>query len=60
MCRRGHEVSPQNVVRHRDGRIAYCKLCRNERRRDRYQTDPTFAKNEIARQREVRLRSKQA
>jgi hypothetical protein len=58
LCRRGHELSPQNVVRHRDGRIAYCKLCRNERRRERYRTDPTFAVNEIARQRRLRARSR--
>jgi hypothetical protein len=56
-CRRGHELSPQNVVRHRDGRIAYCRLCRNERRRERYRTDRTFAEREIARQRQLRTRS---
>jgi hypothetical protein len=56
-CRRGHELSPENVVRHRDGRIAYCRLCRNERRRERYRTDRTFAEREIARQRQLRSRS---
>lgn len=57
-CLRGHELSPQNVMRHRDGRIAYCRLCRNERRRERYRTDRTFAEHEIARQRQLRTRSR--
>src|SRR5712691_3216740 len=46
-CRRGHELTPENVVRHRDGRVAYCRLCRNERRRERYRTDQEFAEREI-------------
>jgi len=58
VCQRGHEVSPNTVVRHRDGRIAYCKLCRNERRRERYRVDPAFANEEIARQRRLRARSR--
>jgi hypothetical protein len=53
-CRRGHEISPATVVRHRDGRIAYCRICRNERRRERYRTDPMFALSEIERQRNRR------
>jgi len=53
-CRRGHELSPENVVRHRDGRVAYCRLCRNERRRERYRSDLSFARREIARQRALR------
>ena len=57
-CPRGHEVSPESVVRHRDGRIAYCRLCRNEGRRERYRTDPSFAEREVARQRRLRTRSK--
>lgn len=59
-CLRGHELSPQNVVRHRDGRIAYCRLCRNERRRERYRTDTTFAEREVARQRQLRTHSRRA
>ncbi len=50
-CHRGHDLTWENVVRHRDGRVAYCRLCRNERRRERYNSDPTFASREIARQR---------
>jgi hypothetical protein len=50
-CHRGHDLTPENVVRHRDGRVAYCRQCRNERRRERYNADPTFARREIARQR---------
>jgi hypothetical protein len=50
-CHRGHDLTPENVVRHRDGRVAYCRQCRNERRRERYNADPTFARQEIARQR---------
>jgi len=38
-CRRGHELTAANVVRHRDGRIAYCRTCRNDRRRKLYQRD---------------------
>ena len=53
-CQRGHDLTPENVVRHRDGRVAYCRVCRNERRRERYQSDPTFARREIARQRSLR------
>lgn len=53
-CRRGHDLRPENVVRHRDGRVAYCRLCRNERRRERYRTDAAFARREIARQRDRR------
>jgi len=56
-CQRGHELTPENVIRHRDGRIAYCRLCRNERRRERYRTDVTFARREIARQRALRRAS---
>ena len=44
VCERGHELSAANVVRHRDGRIAYCRLCRNARRRERHRTDPEFAR----------------
>lgn len=57
-CQRGHELLPQNAVRHRDGRIAYCRLYRNERWRERYRTDRTFAEREIARQRQFRTRSR--
>jgi hypothetical protein len=46
----------ENVVRHRDGRIAYCRLCRNDRRRERYRIDPEFASREAARQRRLRRR----
>jgi hypothetical protein len=53
-CHRGHALTAENVVRHRDGRIAYCRLCRNERRRVRYRTDPEFASQEAARQRRLR------
>jgi hypothetical protein len=53
-CQRGHELAPANVVRHRDGRVAYCKLCRNERRRQRYAHDATFAQRERLRQRRLR------
>ena len=53
-CARGHELTEAGVVRHRDGRIAYCRMCRNERRRDRYRTDPDFARREIERQRQRR------
>ncbi len=56
LCQRGHEVTAQNVVRHRDGRVAYCRICRNERRRERYRTDPEFARREVARQRSLRGR----
>lgn len=55
-CRRGHRVIAANVVRHRDGRIAYCRLCRNERRRERYVSDSTFARAEKERQRLRRKR----
>ena len=53
-CQRGHVLAPANVVRHRDGRVAYCKLCRNDRRRQRYANDPTFAQRERLRQRQLR------
>jgi hypothetical protein len=55
-CLRGHELKAENAVRHRDGRIAYCRLCRNERRRERYRTDPAFARSEVARQAQIRRR----
>ena len=55
LCLRGHELTSENVVRHRDGRVAYCKLCRNERRRERYERDATFAERERVRQRRRRL-----
>lgn len=51
LCRRGHELIAANVVRHRDGRIAYCRVCRNERRRERYRIDQSYARKEIERQR---------
>lgn len=54
LCRRGHELTPTNVVRHRDGRIAYCRICRNDRRRERYREDRTYAEREIERQRRRR------
>ena len=54
MCQRGHELTAGNVMRHRDGRIAYCRLCRNERRRERYRGDPVFARREMERQRRLR------
>lgn len=53
-CRRGHDLTPENVVRHRDGRVAYCRTCRNEQRRERYRTDAAFAREEMARQRALR------
>lgn len=53
-CGRGHDLTAENVVRHRDGRIAYCKRCRNARRRDRYERDLAFAERERARQRALR------
>ncbi len=56
-CHRGHELTPENVVRHRDGRVAYCRLCRNDRRRERYRSDPAFARREITRQRALRRRA---
>jgi hypothetical protein len=56
-CRRGHDLTPKNVVRHRDGRVAYCRICRNERRLERYRTDPAFARREITRQRDLRRAS---
>lgn len=34
-CSRGHEVSEQNTYFHRNGRIAYCKICYRERRQVR-------------------------
>jgi hypothetical protein len=57
LCGRGHELTPANVVRHRDGRIAYCRVCRNERRRERYHADAAYARREIERQRRRRRRS---
>jgi hypothetical protein len=54
LCRRGHELSRANVVQHRDGRVAYCRICRNERRRERYRTDPSYAAREMERQRRLR------
>ena len=59
-CRRGHELTAGNVVRHRDGRVAYCRICRNERRHERYHGDPTFARPEIAMQRRLRRRGSQS
>lgn len=56
-CQRGHPLTVESVVRHRDGRIAYCRICRNERRRERYRTDPAFARRELLRQRSLRTRS---
>lgn len=56
-CRRGHELTAANVVRHRDGRIAYCRACRNQRRRERYRIDATYARREIERQRRRRRAS---
>lgn len=53
-CSRGHELTEANVVRHRDGRIAYCKTCRNARRRQRYAHDSSFAERERVRQRRIR------
>lgn len=53
-CQRGHELTLANVVRHRDGRVAYCKLCRNDRRRQRYAHDATFSQRERLRQRQLR------
>ena len=55
-CVRGHEVTAKSVVRHRDGRIAYCRLCRNAKRRERYQSDSGFALREVERQRGLRRR----
>ena len=57
MCRRGHELAAANVVRHRDGRIAYCRTCRNDRRRELYQRDTVYAQREVERQRRRRSRS---
>jgi len=54
LCQRGHELTVANIVRHRDGRIAYCRICRNERRRERYRSDPRYARAEIERQRRRR------
>lgn len=31
-CARGHERTPENTYFHRDGRAAYCKVCRELRR----------------------------
>lgn len=31
-CKRGHEMTPANTVRHKRGCVAYCKACYNERR----------------------------
>ncbi|CAN5157409.1 hypothetical protein BH18CHL2_BH18CHL2_00300 [soil metagenome] len=56
LCGRGHELTAANVVRHRDGRIAYCRICRNESRRERYRADPAYAGREIERQRRLRRR----
>jgi hypothetical protein len=53
-CVRGHERTPANIVRRSDGRIAYCRICRNERRRERYQRDRVFARHEKERQRRLR------
>lgn len=53
-CLRGHELTSANAVRHRDGRIAYCRLCRNARRRERYAHDAAYAQQERARQRTLR------
>ena len=57
MCRRGHELTAANVVRHRDGRIAYCRTCRNDRRRELYQRDTVYPQREVERQRRRRSRS---
>jgi hypothetical protein len=57
LCQRGHELTRANVVRHRDGRIAYCRTCRNDRRRERYRTDPAFTERELQRQRRIRARA---
>lgn len=56
LCRRGHELTTATVVRHRDGRIAYCRICRNERRRERYRVDRAYARREVERQRRLRAR----
>lgn len=32
-CARGHERIPENTQYKRDGRVAFCKICRRERRR---------------------------
>lgn len=53
-CQRGHELTVGSVVRHRDGRIAYCRVCRNMQRRERYRRDPIFALAEVERQRRLR------
>lgn len=50
-CQRGHDLTAVNVVRHRDGRVAYCRQCRNARRRERYAQDEAFARRERRRQR---------
>ena len=31
-CARGHDVSAENTQYHRDGRIAFCKVCRRDKR----------------------------
>lgn len=54
LCGRGHELTAANVIRHRDGRIAYCRICRNERRRERYRADKAYARGEVERQRRLR------
>lgn len=53
-CARGHPRVPANVVRHQDGRIAYCRPCRNERRRALRASDAAYARREAERQRRLR------
>ena len=50
VCLRGHDLTA-NAVRPRDNRVAYCRVCRNERRRERYRHDRAYAAHEMERQR---------
>jgi hypothetical protein len=60
LCGRGHELTIASVVRHRDGRVAYCRICRNDRRRERYRTDIAYARREMERQRRLRRQTRVA
>ena len=41
-CSRGHVRTAANTMRNAAGRIAYCKVCRNDQQRARYAADPGY------------------
>ena len=55
-CARGHPRTEENVVRNREGGIAYCRICRNIRRKERYWTDNQYRKREKAKSRSAYAR----